>query len=122
MAFLAAHQTPVVCSQQQTQTAPLGYLRGLPRVQGQHASRAAQQQAFQQCSRQSVAREQLRSSKWSRKTSVCAQAGAAYPFKSKDCRLVLEDGSVWKGTAFGAKGTEVGEVVFNTSITGYQEI
>lgn len=35
---------------------------------------------------------------------------------------MLEDGSVWKGTAFGAKGTEVGEVVFNTSITGYQEI
>jgi len=31
---------------------------------------------------------------------------------------VLEDGSVWKGTSFGAKGTEVGEVVFNTSITG----
>jgi hypothetical protein len=31
---------------------------------------------------------------------------------------VLQDGSVWHGTAFGAKGTEVGEVVFNTSITG----
>lgn len=34
----------------------------------------------------------------------------------------MEDGSVWQGTAFGATGTEVGEVVFNTSITGYQEI
>lgn len=53
---------------------------------------------------------------------MCTQAAAAYPFKTKDCRLVLEDGSVWKGTAFGAQGTEVGEVVFNTSITGYQEI
>ncbi|AXR08422.1 glutamine-hydrolyzing carbamoyl-phosphate synthase small subunit [Salinimonas sediminis] len=36
--------------------------------------------------------------------------------------LVLEDGSVFKGTAIGAKGTAVGEVVFNTSMTGYQEI
>jgi carbamoyl-phosphate synthase small subunit len=45
-------------------------------------------------------------------------SAAAYPFKKKDARLVLQDGSVWHGTAFGAKGTEVGEVVFNTSITG----
>ncbi|KAI7841584.1 hypothetical protein COHA_004754 [Chlorella ohadii] len=37
-------------------------------------------------------------------------------------RLVLEDGSVWHGFAFGHTGTEVGEVVFNTSLTGYQEI
>ncbi|MEG3767457.1 glutamine-hydrolyzing carbamoyl-phosphate synthase small subunit [Alteromonas sp. 14N.309.X.WAT.G.H12] len=36
--------------------------------------------------------------------------------------LVLEDGSVFKGTAIGATGTAVGEVVFNTSMTGYQEI
>lgn len=36
--------------------------------------------------------------------------------------LVLEDGSVFKGTAIGASGMSVGEVVFNTSMTGYQEI
>lgn len=36
--------------------------------------------------------------------------------------LVLEDGSVFKGTAIGANGMSVGEVVFNTSMTGYQEI
>ncbi len=36
--------------------------------------------------------------------------------------LVLEDGSVFKGTAIGASGKSVGEVVFNTSMTGYQEI
>ena len=36
--------------------------------------------------------------------------------------LVLEDGSVFKGTAIGAQGSAVGEVVFNTSMTGYQEI
>ncbi len=37
-------------------------------------------------------------------------------------RLALEDGSVWHGYAFGAQGTRLGEVVFNTSMTGYQEI
>ncbi|WP_394201110.1 glutamine-hydrolyzing carbamoyl-phosphate synthase small subunit [Marinagarivorans algicola] len=36
--------------------------------------------------------------------------------------LILEDGSVFRGTAFGAEGISVGEVVFNTAITGYQEI
>ncbi|UTF59707.1 glutamine-hydrolyzing carbamoyl-phosphate synthase small subunit [Gilvimarinus sp. DA14] len=36
--------------------------------------------------------------------------------------LVLEDGSVFKGTAIGADGLSAGEVVFNTSMTGYQEI
>ena len=36
--------------------------------------------------------------------------------------LVLEDGSVFRGTAFGAQGISVGEVVFNTAMTGYQEI
>ncbi|NTS76402.1 glutamine-hydrolyzing carbamoyl-phosphate synthase small subunit [Catenovulum sp. SM1970] len=36
--------------------------------------------------------------------------------------LVLEDGTVFKGTSIGAKGVSVGEVVFNTSMTGYQEI
>ncbi len=36
--------------------------------------------------------------------------------------LVLEDGSVYQGEPFGARGTAYGEVVFNTSMTGYQEI
>ena len=34
----------------------------------------------------------------------------------------LEDGSVWEGRAFGAEGTALAETVFNTSLTGYQEI
>ena len=38
------------------------------------------------------------------------------------CILALEDGTVFGGRAFGARGTAVGEVVFNTSMTGYQEI
>jgi carbamoyl-phosphate synthase small subunit len=36
--------------------------------------------------------------------------------------LLLEDGTVFEGTSFGAKGTRCGEVVFNTSMSGYQEI
>ena len=36
--------------------------------------------------------------------------------------LVLADGTVFRGVAIGAKGSTVGEVVFNTSMTGYQEI
>jgi carbamoyl-phosphate synthase small subunit len=36
--------------------------------------------------------------------------------------LALEDGSVWPGEGFGAIGESTGEVVFNTSMTGYQEI
>ena len=36
--------------------------------------------------------------------------------------LVLEDGTTWPGEAFGAVGERIGEVVFNTAMTGYQEI
>lgn len=36
--------------------------------------------------------------------------------------LALEDGATWPGLAFGAMGTTTGEIVFNTSLTGYQEI
>jgi carbamoyl-phosphate synthase small subunit len=40
----------------------------------------------------------------------------------KPAILALADGSVFEGTAFGAPGEATGEVVFNTSMTGYQEI
>ena len=36
--------------------------------------------------------------------------------------LALVDGSVWEGRAYGARGQRTGEVVFNTSMTGYQEV
>ena len=36
--------------------------------------------------------------------------------------LVLEDGTVFRGISIGAEGQTVGEVVFNTAMTGYQEI
>jgi carbamoyl-phosphate synthase small subunit len=39
-----------------------------------------------------------------------------------DAILALEDGRVWHGRGFGAAAAVVGEVVFNTSMTGYQEI
>src|SRR5262250_3911256 len=36
--------------------------------------------------------------------------------------LALEDGTVFHGRSIGAKGNTTGEVVFNTAMTGYQEI
>ncbi|HTU24914.1 MAG TPA: glutamine-hydrolyzing carbamoyl-phosphate synthase small subunit [Pirellulales bacterium] len=41
---------------------------------------------------------------------------------SEVAKLALEDGTVYAGTAFGARGEVDGEVCFNTSMTGYQEI
>ena len=41
---------------------------------------------------------------------------------SRPAVLALEDGSVFRGLAFGADATIAGECVFNTSMTGYQEI
>ncbi|MGI1678938.1 MAG: glutamine-hydrolyzing carbamoyl-phosphate synthase small subunit [Cellvibrionaceae bacterium] len=41
---------------------------------------------------------------------------------SRPAILVLEDGTVFRGVAIGADGISAGEVVFNTALTGYQEI
>ena len=41
---------------------------------------------------------------------------------SKPAKLALEDGTVFTGTSIGADGEVDGEVCFNTSMTGYQEI
>jgi carbamoyl-phosphate synthase small subunit len=38
------------------------------------------------------------------------------------CLLVLEDGAVYEGASIGAKGTAIGQVVFSTAMTGYQEM
>lgn len=40
----------------------------------------------------------------------------------RTAKLALEDGTVFTGRAFGASGERYGEVVFNTSMTGYQEV
>ena len=42
--------------------------------------------------------------------------------KGREAILALADGRVFRGRAFGAIGEAGGEVVFNTSMTGYQEI
>ena len=41
---------------------------------------------------------------------------------AKPALLVLADGTTYRGWSFGATGTAVGEVVFNTGMTGYQEV
>jgi len=51
---------------------------------------------------------------WNMRTGV--QGGAMKAF------VALEDGTVFEGKSFGAKGEKTGEIVFNTSMTGYQEI
>src|SRR6266571_52369 len=44
------------------------------------------------------------------------------PRTTRLAKLALEDGTVYSGRAFGAAGETFGEVVFNTSMTGYQEV
>jgi carbamoyl-phosphate synthase small subunit len=44
------------------------------------------------------------------------------PSSAQSALLVLADGTSYKGWSFGASGTAIGEVVFNTGITGYQEV
>ena len=43
-------------------------------------------------------------------------------FNAKPALLVLADGTAYRGWSFGATGTAIGEVVFNTGMTGYQEV
>ena len=43
------------------------------------------------------------------------------PYK-KNAKLVLSNGIVFPGFYFGAYGTAFGEIVFNTGMTGYQEV
>lgn len=56
------------------------------------------------------------------RSTVVVRAAGGKPWAVNNARLVLEDGSVWHGVGFGAVGTQVAEVVFNTSLSGYQEI
>ena len=45
----------------------------------------------------------------------------AKPGAREPAALVLEDGRIHRGTAFGARGTTLGEAVFTTAMSGYQE-
>ncbi|MEA3188023.1 MAG: carbamoyl-phosphate synthase small subunit [Chthoniobacter sp.] len=47
---------------------------------------------------------------------------AAAKVRRMRATLALEDGRIFEGESFGATGTALGEVVFNTSMTGYQEV
>ncbi|NLG26498.1 MAG: glutamine-hydrolyzing carbamoyl-phosphate synthase small subunit [Chloroflexi bacterium] len=55
---------------------------------------------------------------WKESAPVCPQS----PSRANSGLLVLEDGSAYPGISVGPEGEWVGEVVFNTSMTGYQEI
>ena len=55
-------------------------------------------------------------------TKNAPNAGAAMFAARKTAVLVLADGTVFEGTGFGAETRAVGEVCFNTAMTGYQEI
>ena len=58
------------------------------------------------------------------KSAPSAPAETAFARGAPTCKgcLVLADGSRFEGTGFGAPGVAVGEVCFNTAMTGYQEI
>lgn len=47
---------------------------------------------------------------------------ATSPLPTKPAYLLLEDGTFFSGTSFGAEGTSGGEICFNTGMTGYQEV
>src|SRR5579863_1090348 len=51
-----------------------------------------------------------------------AQSGWKSLMGAREAILALADGRVFRGRAFGAIGESVGEVVFNTAMTGYQEV
>lgn len=51
-----------------------------------------------------------------------SQLSQTHPVETTQAILVLADGTVFRGTSIGASGQTIGEVVFNTSMTGYQEI
>src|ERR1700693_4683234 len=57
-----------------------------------------------------------------RPASLCNCLGSHAVSKPSPAILVLADGTVFRGISIGASGSSAGEVVFNTAMTGYQEI
>src|SRR3954464_6292761 len=55
-------------------------------------------------------------------TTSATAAPPAARFSRAPARLVLADGTAFEATGFGAETAAVGEVCFNTAMTGYQEI
>src|SRR5207245_7678298 len=56
------------------------------------------------------------------RTSRNGSTGRLQSSNMPAARLILEDGTVYEGESFGSTENAIGEVVFNTSLTGYQEI
>src|SRR5271154_6970544 len=52
----------------------------------------------------------------------CVSASGRMHHVSLPAVLALADGTIFRGHSIGAKGNTTGEVVFNTALTGYQEI
>src|SRR5262249_59037976 len=52
----------------------------------------------------------------------CSAEAGRLRMQEPIAKLALEDGTVYTGRGFGAGGETFGEVVFNTSMTGYQEV
>jgi carbamoyl-phosphate synthase small subunit len=67
-------------------------------------------------------RENHGSSRFFMSTVLLSDFGSIPVPQTNPAILVLADGTVFRGIAIGASGSSVGEVVFNTSMTGYQEI
>lgn len=64
----------------------------------------------------------LRSCGYYRQKAIKHEAEEIMSIQKERAILALEDGTIYRGYAFGHRGETVGEVVFNTSMTGYQEI
>lgn len=68
-------------------------------------------------------RRSWRQRSWQGLSGACADASQLRkPWAKRSARLALENGSVFHGVPFGANGTTTAELVFNTTLTGYQEV
>src|ERR1700754_3746187 len=56
------------------------------------------------------------------RSAAAQRAGDTFPLTRKPAALVLADGTRFDGYAFGAPTIAIGEVCFNTAMSGYQEI
>src|SRR5690348_5629856 len=74
------------------------------------------------CAARLAPRRSARSEQSKRPSALRLQSQARTKLMTQIAKLALEDGTVYTGASFGAAGEVAGEVCFNTSMTGYQEI
>src|SRR5205807_4560006 len=58
----------------------------------------------------------------STRSSAASSPYGTVKYTMADAMLVLADGTAFRGRSFGARGDTFGEMVFNTALTGYQEV